>query len=523
MSERRNTPQPLIDFRKIREVLAKNRLVWLGTTLLCTLLGLLHVATKQDQWQASQALVVRDEAFGEMGFGPTGRFDNNDALKRSLETILQIAKNQDVVQAALAQVGPPPNATTKSAWPSEDVIERLQKQIRVSAPKGTEFGTSDLVYLSVQAPTRDRAVALTEALCDQLERRMKQLRADHARSIIAELGQKKKLSESDLTSVTTELAKMESDLGSDLGEMRSLSEAGVGGIGNLNAQVSQIRVELREAERVSQTHSELLALLRTAGSDTSLIVATPNRLLEAQPALRRIKDGLVDAQLRTAQLRGNMTDEHPAVRAALLNEDNVRQQLRSEAGNAIAEAEAELAVSKSLVASLTTKLTDVQVKLDRLAAQRAEYTNLVSKVEQRREQLRLCNVALADARGRQEAAGASSLIVRLDDPVTSSRPMGPGRLTVVAGSLGVGLCLGLSFVYLIAPWQEKRNTRGRRQSDRHGRRATDAGESSATVVHQHRYSLDFQPLRDALMSDQEITESEADASLAHLSKLVRSK
>ena len=47
-----------------------------------------------------------------------------------------------------------------------------------------------------------------------------------------------------------------------------------------------------------------MALLKQAEADPTALVAAPCRLLDSQPALRRLKDGLVDSQLRTANLQG---------------------------------------------------------------------------------------------------------------------------------------------------------------------------------------------------------------------------
>ena len=107
--ERRTSNQRLLNLAKIRETLVKNWLLWIAPTVAFTVVGTLYALTKKNQWQAAQALVVRDEAIGEMGFGnaqPLGRFGSNDDLKRSLETILQIAKNQSVAEEALKTVGP---------------------------------------------------------------------------------------------------------------------------------------------------------------------------------------------------------------------------------------------------------------------------------------------------------------------------------------------------------------------------------------------------------------------------------
>ena len=55
-----------------------------------------------------------------------------------------------------------------------------------------------------------------------------------------------------------------------------------------------------------------------------------NRLLDSQPALRRLKDGLVDAQLRTAALQGRMSAEHPEVISAKEAETQVAARVHAE-------------------------------------------------------------------------------------------------------------------------------------------------------------------------------------------------
>lgn len=476
--ERRNGSSSLLDLQKIRETLEKNRFLWIAPFAVFTTLGVLHALTKSNEWSASQALIVRDEAISEIGFGgggPLGRFDSNDSLKRSLETILQIAKNRLVAGTALERVGPVKER--KKPFPTEREIESFIKTISVSAPKGTEFGTTEVLYLTVDAKHPQRATRLASAVCDELELRLQELRNDHAQSVIVELTEKEKLAKSELQMATDELSALERELGEDLGEMRTLAESGASGSGNLRTQVNQIRGEIRQAETTLETRTELLALLTRIGDDIDAILATPNQILETQPALGRLKDGLVDAQLRTARLLGGLTEEHPRVRAAILNETNVRNQLLAEAKNAIAATQAEIAVSKRLVESGRGKLNVVQKRLDRLASLRAGYVNLNAKVSQRREQLRVARADLAEANGRKQAASASSLITRLDTPTVGSRPNGPSRKVIVAGSSLGGLLLGLTLVYLLAPWQESRRA-GRRKTDMPGRRASDQLDGS---------------------------------------------
>lgn len=528
--ERRAGQQRLIDFAKVKDTLTKNALIWVAPTVAFFVVGTLHALTKKDEWKASQALVVRDEAIGEMGFGgsstPLGRFDSNDTLKRSLETILQIAKNRLVAEFALSKVGPVGNADEE--YPSDRDIESLLGEISVSAPKGTEFGSSEVIYLSVNATKPMRAVNLTDAVCEELERRMKELRNDHAKSIISELTEKKNLAERELDAATVELSFLEQELGADLGEMRTLAEAGSAGESNIRTQLNQIKVELRQEESRQETQIALAALLRQVGNDADSILAAPNQLLEAQPSLRQLKDGMVEAQLRTARLRGSLMETHPRIRVSMQNEQSVKQELLREAQNAVRAAESDIQVSAGRIAMTNKKLEDVQHRLDLLAGQRAGYVNMTSKVSQRREQLRQSSVSLAEARGRLEAARTSSLITRLDDPVTGSSPNGPGRLVLIAGSTIGGLLLGLSLVYLVAPWQEIARA-GRRKTDQLGRRSSDENVDSndrRAIAQQVPQLTDARPLQFQTLSEavQSLpaanSETDVTSSLDHLTRIL---
>ena len=107
---------------------------------------------------------------------------------------------------------------------------------------------------------------------------------------------------------------MEREVGPDLAELRNLQEQSSGD-SDLRRKAVEIENELRQAKVAETNNRELLKLLTAARDNPGTLLATPNRLLESQPALKRLKDGLVDAQLRTAQHLGTMTHEHPLVGA----------------------------------------------------------------------------------------------------------------------------------------------------------------------------------------------------------------
>ena len=187
-------------------------------------------------------------------------------------------------------------------------------------------------------------------------------------------------------------------MGADLGELRMLNETG-GGDSPLHRAVNEMDQELRQAHLAIDGNQELLMLLEASKTDARSLAAAPNRLLEAQPVLRRLKDGLVDAQLRTAQLSGNLTSDHPSLKAAKAAEDEIASRVHSEIDGAIVGVKTELQVSQQRANLLQSQLTDARLRLSKLADMRAEYANLVAERNQRADILKSAEQQMAEARG----------------------------------------------------------------------------------------------------------------------------
>lgn len=454
---------------------------WIIPTVLCAWASGSYAALRTHSWSASQALLVREEAGS--GDRRPGRFESAEAMKTAQETIVEMSRNDAVLAAALKQAGPPEGRDANS-WPRLADIAQLRSALRVEPPPGGEFGRSEVIYLTVQAATARRAVSLNRAVCDQLEARLKELRSQRASSLVAELQRTLERAEADLVASISQLQALERDVGSDLGELRVLDNTAAGD-SNLRTALNQIKNELRQAEALHEANLQRHELLAAAQSDPTRLVATPNHLLESQPALRRLKDGLVDIQLKTAELLGTMSEQHPQVRAARAAEAEVLMHLRTELESALAGASADLKLSRQVIESLARKESDVQSRLDRLAALRAPYSNLVAEVRQRTAIVEQAQRDLAAARASRDAALSASLISRLDAPQVPDRPVGPSAAVIIAAGTGGGLALGMGIVLLSFPLRRFRGRRwtdlfpGRRASDcqRTGRRSSDRADA----------------------------------------------
>lgn len=409
-------------------------------------------------WEASQGLLLRDEALSNLG--RQGRFDGSESRKTAQETILEIARNPLVVAAALA------TATTADdnapAVPlSDKEIKQVSETVAIKAPKGGEFGHSEVIYLTVRRPTPRQAVAMTTALLDQIEQRLRTLRNAKASSLIGELQKAAEMAAAERDVASRRLQELETQVGSDLGELRTLTE-GSSGESNLRNASNKIKEELRQAQARHAMSEQFCECLQQAQANPDGVLAMPTQLLDAQPALKRLKEGLVDAQLRTSQLLGRTSSEHPLAQAALAAEQKIRQNMRDEVQSALRSVEGECRLSAALVASLEGQLADVERRLDNLARVRVHYSTLVSETKQRNQTLDEAQKALSETRAIYEAATASSLITRMDRAQVGDSPVGPSQKVMTAAGAGLGLAIGLGLVLLVAPAQ---TARGRRFTD----------------------------------------------------------
>jgi uncharacterized protein involved in exopolysaccharide biosynthesis len=201
--------------------------LWIVPTIACTAAGILCAVAMSPKWEAKQAIIVRQEAAGSQQQRP-GDFSNLEEMKRTQETILEIAKSRSVLVRTLEKVGRSPSLVHWGKWPAEQDVEELRKNIRMTPPGGAEFGMTEVVYLAVRSKDRERALLLLTALCSQLEERFMQVRDERAQSVLDELQKTVSLAEDDLQAATAELAAFESAVGADLTELRMLLESSSG-------------------------------------------------------------------------------------------------------------------------------------------------------------------------------------------------------------------------------------------------------------------------------------------------------
>jgi hypothetical protein len=213
----------------------------------------------------------------------------------------------------------------------------------------------------------------------------------------------------------------------------------------------ELETELRQATQTEQRLTELVKLLKEAQADQGRLLAMPNSLLESQPSLKQLKEGLVAAQLRTAQLRGSMSDVHPQVQSSLAAEQEISRHLHNELATAIQAVGVDWRLATSRVESLEEQLSAVRMRLERLASLRSEYSALVAESDHRTKILSESERELSDALASQEGAQSAKLISRLDSPETGPKPAGPDKAVIQLAGLVGGLVVGFGVLLLTVP------------------------------------------------------------------------
>jgi len=438
-------PAPAPILADIVGLFIRHPLRWAVPAVVVAAAASLFALTKPVTWEAALTMTVRAEANGNQG--GAGRFRDLSEMKTVQETVLEVAKNRAVLEAALRKVGPPADAKDVAAWPTGTDVDDLGDSLKIVPPKGAEFGSTEVFYLKVKDGDRARAMALADAVADELLERFQSLRGEKAGSMVRELQVAVDIARKDLAESVKTLGAFETKVGGDLAELRNLEQLGSGD-SDLRKLVVELENELRQAENAERGNQDLNNLLSAAQADSSRLLATPNRLLESQPALRRLKEGLIDAQLRTSQLLGSRSLEHPEVRASLDAQDEVRRHLHAELAAAAQGVAGELAVAHELVADRRAKAAAARARLDRLASLRAEYSALNSEMQYRIRQAEQSERALVDARASQAGGVASNLLTRLNKADAGTKPVGPGKTTLLAAGIGGGLMFGIGCLLL---------------------------------------------------------------------------
>ncbi|TWU47446.1 hypothetical protein Poly51_52460 [Rubripirellula tenax] len=473
-----------IPWKHVRNVLVLFAPLWVGAVLVFGAIGTVYSLFRSDVYSARQPLVVRDEATTSVD--RLGRFASQTDLKAAQETILEMTQNPEVVAAALRQIGPPSNKSAEG-WPSTTIVDDVATSaVNLAAPKGSEFGNTEVVYLQVKSSTQQRATDFCRAMYDNLTAQLRKVRQVRADSVIAELSHSRDLAARNLDASSARMREIEVEFGTDLGDLRNLNDT-ISGDGTNRRTLEDTTREAQVVELEVEKLESLKAVLVLGAEDPQQLLVSGSDMLASQPSLQRLKDGLIDAQLAASQLAGIYTPENPKRMAAAATELEIKRRMQQETVAALRAMEPALKLERDRLARLRERETALKLRLDHLATIRTDYAKIDADVQHRTEMLGEAERSLAEANATRSAALSTNLIAELGPPQATDNPVGPGGTVLTVGSMMAGLIFGLGAVFLIAPGPSDING-GRRWSDYlgAGRRSSDQVAGVPTAERRRR-------------------------------------
>ncbi|HLA83935.1 MAG TPA: Wzz/FepE/Etk N-terminal domain-containing protein [Thermoguttaceae bacterium] len=437
-----------ITFSDITRTLWKHRARGAITAIVVVCAAAAYAVFMPPTWDSSQAIVVREDATRYLGAGTGGRSEQN--AKNVQQTLQEMVHSRSLLRKALDRVGPPATANSLDPWPDDQAVAALNDAVTLTPPKGTELGASDVFYLRVRDKDRERSLRLTEAVYAELQKAFGELRATLAQSEIDELKKCAELSEANLAQATGRLSQIEKGAGVDLVALRMLHQSPTGDT-HIYRELTGALDELRQTKATQSQNVAMLDMLKKAEKNPLVMAAAPKELLDCHPSLARLIRGLAESRLRTFAESSRLTEEHCDLKALRREEEAIREGIRQEVASAIEGVSAAQELTSVRYATLESLVDGLNQRLARLTEVRAEYSNLVSQVEYRRNLVEESQRNLAEARAAYSTATASSVLSRMDFAEGGLRPVSPSRAMIGLGGLFLGIVGGAGMVFLTAP------------------------------------------------------------------------
>ena len=463
--------------KDIFDAITKHRFLLIVVTLVTTVLGTGYAILKKDKWQASQGILVRDEMV--LDTGRLGRFESTDAMQTAQETIAEIIYQSDVAHTTLEQFNAREHKE-KRGWFSNKIakvtgqgIDDLKSSIEVVAPNGAPFGRTEMIYFHVKASSPEKALLLNELHLQNVIARLKEIRKAKYASVVHELERTQAIARHDLDQLVAKTSNLEVSFGSDIIELRDLTDSSAGD-GHLARLLTELKSERRRLGDSHQSQLKLKRMLNASMSPQDLL-ALPSGLLQSQPSLSRLRDGLVDAQLRKTELLGLLNADHPKAKAAITAEKQLKLQVQEELKIAFRRLDMEISEGSKRIQMISQKINDVEQRIGGVAKARTPYSSLVSDLENKSAFVDQIERDLTEARANLRSADAVSLVSLVGKPVGSHKPVGPSKKDIVFASMFGGLMIGLGWIFVVEPFGQSTTGIGRRFSDQFGigRRSSD--------------------------------------------------
>ncbi len=435
----------------------KHRWMGLLTTWIVAAIGVVVVLVVPDKYEASARIFVDTQSILKPLMSGLAVQPNVDQQVNMLSrTLISRPNIEKLIRMADLDLGNPSKAA------QETLIENLTKSLEIKT-----VGRDNLYTLSYRDASPDKAKRVVQALVSIfVESSLGDTRKD---SEVA-----KKFIDEQIKSYEIKLQEAEGRLKEF--KLRNLELQTADGkgmaeqLGTISSQLSQARLELREAENARDSARRQLEQDRAATS-RSLISSAPPSV--ATPEI----DGRIEAQKRNLDsLLQRFTEQHPDVAGArrLIRElEELKRKEVAELRKAAINNPGVPAVASLEQQEMSRLLANAEVQVATLRARVSEYTNRFNHAREMMKTAPQIEAEFAqlnrdydinkknynDLVARRESAALSGDLESaagvadfrlIDPPRASPKPVAPNRLLLLPGALVAAIAAGMAVALAIS-------------------------------------------------------------------------
>ncbi len=435
----------------------KHRWMGLLTAWIVAAIGVVVVLVVPDKYEASARIYVDTQSILKPLMSGLAVQPNVEQQVNMLSrTLISRPNIEKLIRMADLDLG------TQSKAAQETLIENLTKSLEIKT-----VGRDNLYTLSYRDVSPDKAKRVVQALVSIfVESSLGDTRKD---SEVA-----KKFIDEQIKSYENKLQEAEGRLKEfklrnielQAGEGKGMAEQ----LGSISAQLSQARLELREAENARDSARRQLEQERAATS-RSLISGAP--LSVSTPEI----DGRIEAQRRNLDsLLQRFTEQHPDVAGArrMIRElEELKSKEVAELRRAAINAPGAPATTSLAQQEMSRLLANAEVQVASLSARVGEYSNRYNRAREMMKTAPQIEAEFAqlnrdydinkknynDLVSRRESAALSGDLESaagvadfrlIDPPRASPKPVAPNRLLLLPGALVAAIAAGMAVAFAIS-------------------------------------------------------------------------
>ena len=422
-----NTPPNQQPFQGITTAFLRWNWIWIASTALCSVAGLLYVQLLQPrQWTATQRLII-DEDLGEklLDFASSPEFLDSTAKQTSLE----FSQNRNAAIDA----------------------SKLELRLTCVPAEGSDgYRRESCIAVQVTANSKQQVTDLATEVAKAAEKR---LREATRKRLEEEAVRSERLAQavaSELETAEKLLAELPIQAEQELGiEVKDVVWST--GDSSLKRKLDRIRIaaDHLEDQRLALKHER---------KRIKQLLDNPAGLLEQRVSekshnakLAELRGVWATSLTHITELQSRYTEAHPLVIAARETERSLAAQVNAELESARVLLEKELSANQADIAAIEEEQVEAVLAIGQLKSFLDQYADAIDLSKHKRVELRTAESAIALALARREAIATASLVTSKAAPKLAAVEPGVAGSTVVAGATLSGLILGFGLILLFKP------------------------------------------------------------------------